>query len=225
MSGATDRCMYAHLHQTSTTCKCGCAATVAEVANASMTRLVNKEVEYRRKGALQASKGHRGQQAVTEAAMFRIVAVLCYWRTAVAHWVNISPVIVLPDSLVGYVLKHRPRDTLGVVRCLLHWVKSHRQKHAERFLREAQAAAAAAKAKGAGVSTDASTREKSNGKRWASEDKNPFAWHLDHWSPGFATLLMSPWLAWLLQYAYSGRTSQLPVQVRISQHCYSLPSA
>ena len=176
---------------------CVCAGTVAEVANASMTRLVNKEVEYRSKGGQRASNRHGGAQSPTEPAMFRIVGVLCFWRTAVAHWADISPVIVLPDSLISYLLKHRPRGTLPVVRCLRHWVKAHRRKHAERFLREAEAAAA--KAEGKEVSTRVSTGGRSTGKQQEAGEKNPFAWYLDHWSPGCVTLLASPWLARLLQ--------------------------
>lgn len=195
---------------------CVGAATVADVANASMVRLVNREVEYRSKAVLHPSKRQGGHQSPTDPVMFRIVGVLCYWRTTVAHRVDISPVMILPDSLVNYFLKHRPRGTLGVVRCMLRWVTSHRQKHAERFLREAQAAEA--QARGEEVATGASGSGKSNGKRWAAEDRNPFAWYLDNWSPSCATLLGAPWLSWLLYCAYTGRVSQLPVQVWCFQH-------
>jgi hypothetical protein len=181
---------------------------------ASTTRLVNKEVEYRRKGAQHTSKGQTAKEkenSPTDAVMIRILSVVCYWRTAVAQRVGISPVMVLPDSVVGYILKHRPQGALGVVRCMLRWVTAHRQKHAERFRREAEAAAAAGMCSGK-VATGASNSETANGKRWAAEEKNPFAWYLDNWRPGWSTLLAAPWLARLLYCAYSGRTRLLPVQ-------------
>lgn len=214
------------------------AATVAEVAKAAMSRLVSKEVEFRSKGARKGSNSKakdstqpiQPMQSPTEAAMFRIVGAACYWRTAVAHFVDISPVMVLPDSLVNYILKHRPSGTLAVVRCMHRWVHSHQMKHAERFRLEAEATAAgavdAASEGDAGGGEGMSTGAKGgNGKvqTWVSHDRNPFAWYLDHWTPGWATVLASPWLSWLLHCVYTGKTSLLPVQVCTPQFLSSVP--
>jgi hypothetical protein len=159
------------------------AASVVELARSAASQLLKKHLDKAQKA---------GRSPPEAASALRVIAAVCYWRTAVAHRVDISPIMVLPDTVVSYIAWNQPRSTYRVIRCMHGWVHSHKKKHAQRLEREQ-------------LLLESGTAPA--GRR----DRNMFAWYIDRWTPGLAAVVAAPWLAHLLCCSYANR---LPVLVQ-----------
>eukprot|EP00892_Ulva_mutabilis_P004069 jgi/Ulvmu1/2033/UM120_0029.1 len=167
-----------------------CAATCAQVAQAAAVRIAVKEEARERAACKRRKEPYRA-----DPCLFRIVAVACWWRTCVGQATSTSPMMVLPDRLVCYLLYKRPQTSWGAFKFMKRWSRKHLEKHAERL----QAA-------------DLIPPEE-------SLEKNPLAWYLDRWEPGALAAVASPWLSSLLNRAYNPR-SILPVEVDRMEAAY-----